>query len=398
VIPAGHLGRWRGALVATLLVCGWLPCSFAFAQGRSQRPASSSGTTQAPGWSFYIGTDGTFESNPNFQAPPNDLSDFSGGAGGGFAYSLTGARGTLSLSGNGRALFYRELTDLNSFTFGGTLSGGYRLGPQTQLMFNGTVSSDYTRRSEILLSQGIVLPQSQVLTMRFNTSLAHSFSTRTSVSASARFEKAQFDSSSLNDGQTFGAAARLSQRLSETASLSIGYAHDESDSEVLKQSIDTAYGGARFLVNPKLDIEMNAGASSVGGSLGARKVTPYGSAAINLKNPRLNLSLGYSHLVRQEYGVGVLNESDLASFSLSRAFGRRNATFSASVNYGFNRSSRASLQDYSYRTSGATAGLQVPMGRRFRADAGYSYYRTSQVLFIDSHSAFVALSYWMDVR
>jgi len=381
-----------------MLAWGWLPCPAALAQGRVQTVASPSSTTLTSGWSFYISTEGAFESNPNFLAPPNDPSDFSGRAGGGFAFSHGGARGTFSLSGDGRSLFYRELTNLDTLTFGGSMAGAYRPGPKTDLSFNGSVSSDYTRRSEILLSQGIVLPQSQVLTMRFNAGISHTLSTRTTLSTTGRFERAQFDSQNLNDGNTFGATASLSRRVSRTLSLSAGYSHDQIDSDVQKRSIDTGYGGVHLVVNPRTDLNLSAGASSTGGDAGARKVTPYGAASINVKYPRLVLSLAYSHQIRQDYGVGRVSEADLATLNLNRTFGRRKVSLHSSLTYGLNRTSGSSAQDSSYRTYGATAGMQIPLARRLRADWGYSYFRTSQALLIDSHSAFVALSYRMELH
>ncbi len=366
-------------------------------QGRGQAVAASQGASQTPGWSFYVGTEGAYESNPNFQAPPNDPSDFSGSAGGGLAYSHIGPKASFSLSGDGRGLFYRELTDLNTFAFGGTMGGSYRPGPKTQMAFNGSVKSDYTRRSDILLSQGIVLPQSQVLTMRIGASLSHAFTTRTTFSASGRFERAQFETEGLNDGDTYGGTASLGHRVSEKVSLAVSYAHDESSSEVQKRSIDTAYGSIRMVLSPRSILEANLGASSVGGGIGERKVSPYGGARIDVKHPRTFMSLAYSHQVRQDYGVGRITESDLGSFNFARTFGRRKASFNTSLTYSLNRAQSGLPQILRDKTVGATAGLQVPIARRLRADSGYSYYRSS-LQDVDSHTVFVAFSYRMELH
>jgi Putative beta-barrel porin 2 len=394
VIPAPRVGKWRSLLVAPILVCCLLPGRAAIAQGRAQNAISSTGAPAGPGWSFHVETQGDFESNPNFQAAPNDASDISGSAGGGFGYGRVGSRGTFSLSGEGRGLFYRELTSLNTVTFGGSMAARYRPGPKTDLMFNGTVTNDYTRHSDILLSQGIVLPQSRVLTMRFDAALSHSLSTRTSLSVSGRFERAEFDSPGLSDGTTLDGTVSLSHRLNQTVSLRVGYSHDQIDSDIQKRSVDTGYGGARIVVNPRTDVDVNVGASSTGGGTGGRKITPYGGAALTVKHPRLVMTLAYNHQVREDYGFGQVSEADLASFNLNRVFGRRKASYYASLTYALNRAPNASSpgEDFSSETYGATVGLQVPMGRRIRVDGGYAYFRTSQPQ-IDSHTAFVALSY-----
>jgi hypothetical protein len=397
VIPASLVGKRRSLLVAPFLVSCLLPGRAAVAQGRAQSAISSPGTSQSPGWSFHVETQGDFESNPNFQVAPNDASDISGSAGGGFGYTHIGPRGTFSLSGNGRGLFYRELTSLNTVTFGGTVTGRHRLGSKSDLTFNGTVSSDYTRRSDILLSQGIVLPQSRVLTMRFDIALARTLSTRTSLSVSGRFEKAQFDAEGLADGTTLTGTASLNHRLNQTVSLNTGYSRDQIDSNLQKRSVDTGYGGVRIVVNPRTDVEMNIGASSTGGGTDGRKITPYGGASIAVKHPHLVMTLAYNHQVREDYGLGQVSEADLASFNLNRAFGRRKASFYTSLTYALNRSpnTAAPSGDFNTQTYGASVGLQLPIGRSLRADGGYSYFRTSQPR-IDSHTAFVAFSYRLE--
>jgi len=397
VSPAPRRGRTLSALVVTVLAFGLLPNRTAVAQGRAQAVSVPQGTSQVPGWSFYVSTEGFYESNPNFQAPPNDPSDFSGSAGGGLAFSHLGPRGSFNLSGDGRSLFYHELTNLNTFAFGGTTSGSYRPGPKTQLAFNGAVKSDYTRRSDILLSQGIVLPQTQVLTMRFDANLSHAFTTRTTFTASGRFERAQFEAEGLNDGDTYGATASLGHRVSERVSLAMSYAHDETRSEVQRRSIDTGYGSIRMVLNPRAILEGNLGASSVSGGISSRKVTPYGGARIDFKHPRTLVSLGYSHQVRQDYGVGLITESDLGSFNLNRTFGRRKASFNTSLTYSLNRSQTGLPQVLNDRTFGGTAGFHFPIGRRLLADSGYSYYRSS-LQDIESHTVFVAFSYRMELH
>jgi hypothetical protein len=396
VIPALRVCRWRSSLVVAAVLIGGLSSRAAIAQGRAQSAISSTSTTQAPGWSFHVETQGDFESNPNFQVSPNDPSDISGSAGGGFGYSHIGPRGTFSLSGNGRGLFYRELTSLNTVTFGGTVTGRYRLGSKTDLTFNGTVSSDYTRRSDILLSEGIVLPQSRVLTMRFDTAVSRSLSTRTTLSVSGRFEKAQFDVAGLNDGTTLTATASLSHRLNQTLSLTSGYSRDQIDSDLQKRSVDTGYGGLRIGVDPRTDVELNVGASSTGGGAEGRKTTPYGGASVTVKHPHLITTLAYNHQVREDYGLGQVSEADLASFNLTRTFGRRKASVYTSLTYALNRSASpaaaAPAEDFNTQTYGASVGLQLPIGRSLRADSGYSYFRTSRPR-IDSQTVFVALSY-----
>jgi hypothetical protein len=386
-------GRSRVAFLATvLLAVSLFPCRSALAQGRAQAIAVSQFASQTPGWSFHLSTEGAYESNPNFLAPPNDEGDFSGSGGGGFAYSHIGPKGSFSMSGDGRGLFYRELTGLNTFTFGGTMAGTYRPGARTQITFNASLMSDYTRRSDILLSQGIVLPQSQVLTMRFDAGLTHTLSTRTTFSLSSRFERAQFKAEGLNDGRTLGATATLAHRVSQTLSLALSYAHDDTKSDVQTRSIDSAYGTARLVLNPATDLEANLGVSSVGGALGPRTNSPYGGARIEVKKPRSLLGLGYSHQVRQDYGIGRVTEADLGSFYFTRLFGRRKSSFNTSLTYALNRSQSglpASVNDHTY---GATAGLQVPIARRLRGDCGYSYFRSSQQV-VDSHTVFVAFSY-----
>jgi hypothetical protein len=397
VIAARRLGRTRPALVATVLASSFFPCQSAVAQGRAQAATVSRGVSQTPGWSLHLSTQGAYESNPNFLAPPSDPSDFSGSVGGGLAYSHLGPKGSFSFSGDGGGLYYRELTDLNTYTYGGTMSAAYRPGSKTQMTFNGSVMYDYTRRSNLLLDQGIVLPQSQVLTMRFDAGLSHTFTTRTTLSASGRFERAQFEEEGLNDGDTLGATATLGHRVNQRVALSASYAHDQSRSEVQTRSIDTAYGSVRLVLNPRTDIEANLGVSSVSGGITGRTYEPYGGARIDVKHPKTLMTLAYGHQVRQDYGVGRITESDLGSFNLTRIFGRRKASFNTSLTYALNRSQTGLPQVLRDRTAGATAGFQIPFARKMRADSGYSYFRSS-LQDVDSHTVFVAFSYRMELH
>jgi hypothetical protein len=388
-------------LVTGILVVALLPAGPALAQGRSKSVAATPAATQNKGWSFYVSTEGDYETNPTFEAAPNDPSDFSGSGGGGFTYTHLGARGSVNLSGDGRALLYRELTSFNTFTFGSNLNGSYKAGPKTDLTFNGSVSSDYARKSEILVSEGIVLAQTKALTMRFGAGVSHSLSSHTGVSFNGRFEEAKFDQDSLRDGSTLGGTVSLNRQLSRSTSLSFGYTLDRTDSDVQTQNINTGYAGVRIIMSPRADLDLNAGATSSADPIGGgQKVTPYGNAALNLKYPRVTSSLSYSHQVKQDYGIGRVRESDLGSFSLARAFGtRRQRTFTTTVNYGFNKSTGTTVQEASYQTFGASAGLQVPIGRSLAASTGYSYFRTSQAApVIDSHAVYVSLAYRFQPR
>jgi opacity protein-like surface antigen len=383
--------RWRRPLLAAgLVVVGSLASDPAFAQA----PPPTK-----PGWSFYVSAEGTFESNPNFQIPPNDPSDFSGSGGGGFAYDHSAPRGNISLTGDGRALFYRELTDLNTKTFGGTLIGNYRPGPKTELTFNGSVASDYARRSQLLVEQGLVLGQVQVLTTRLNGALSRVVSTRSTLALSGRFEEAKFDSNVLLDGKTMGGSVVLSYRVKPTTSFSLDYSFDQTDSAALRRQIHTGSAGIAHAMGPRKDLNIKLGASSFPDDIGGRQIAPYGAAAFNLKYQHTTLTFAFTHEVRQEYGVARLRQADLASTSLTRTFGPRRATFIASLAYGLNRSPSESLQDFRYTTYGASAGLKLPLGRTLRLDGGYSYSRSSQVdTPLESHSVVVSLAYRFEPR
>ena len=383
--------RGRPGLAAALLAVGCLAGAPAFAQ--APPPPTKRG------WSFYVSTQGDFESNPTFQTPPNDPSDFSGSGGGGFAYAHGSARGNISLTGEARALFYRELTELNTKTFGGTLVGNYRAGPKTELLFNGSVASDYSRRSQLLINQGLVLGQTKVLTTRLNAQMSHALSPRSSLALLGRFEQAKFDSDVLRDGKTYGGSASLGRRVKPTTTLSLTYSFDQTESDVLRSQIQTASAGARFAMGPRRDVGINLGATLFDSALEGRQVAPYGAATLSFKYQYLTLMFALTHEVRQEYGLGRLRQSDLASMNLIRTFGARRAALTASMAYGQNRSTASSLQDFRYRTYGASAGLKLPMGRHLVADGGYSYFRSSQVeVPVDSHTVSVSLAYRFEPR
>jgi hypothetical protein len=128
-------------------------------------------------------------------------------------------------------------------------------------------------------------------------------------------------------------------------------------------------------------------------------VAPYGAATLNLKYQYLTVAFGLSHEVRQEYGLGRLRQSDLASVSLVRIFGARRASVTTSTSYGLNRSPSAAFEDFRYTTYSASLGLKFPINRSLHTEGGYSYFRSSQVdLPIDSHTVFVSLAYRFEPR
>ncbi len=343
--------------------------------GKVAKPLRAGPLTGVPAWSLDFLASHTDDSNVTFQAPPGAVGDQLERVSANLAYTASARWTEFTLSGLGSGIFHREVTELNSFDYGGSLAVSHRLSRRTNLVLRDVISRRYTGDQQSLSSEGLLLPLSRSLTNGASLGLEASFSARTTGSLVARHDLAQFDDPSLSDGTTLSAETGLRRRVGKVDSVSALYTLVHSTTQGQAVNIHSALMGWTGARGRHWLGELNAGASTLRqGSSSELFITPVGAVGLMGRLSTQALGLRLSREVDQAFGLGRQRTVNLVSGVYTGDFGRLNLLAQASG------SVSKDVADSSFRLGSHALAAQArwSIRRNFDVAAVYSERETSE--------------------
>jgi hypothetical protein len=320
------------------------------------------------------------------------------------SYQRRGTRGELGFSGRGGAVFYRDDSDLNEFTYTGGMAGAYQLSPRLRGSLSGGVSSAYTHDSAALTNQGLVLPLALARTVSGAGGFSYRMGSRTGLSGTGHYDRVSFRRAgdvadpALTGGELLGGGVSLDSGLSPRDTLSLGYDYQHSDvGEEDGTAHSLSLGWTRAL-GARISMNLLGGVTRfVLAGQESSDLTPKAAAGLSARLRRSTVSLQYSRRVDQAFGLGRDRLSDVISAAYSLTAGRR-LRLAASGTYGFSRD--PSDPGFRLRTGYYGGEIGVALARRLDLTGSYLFREREPEggPSVTGHSAGVSLTFGREWR
>ncbi len=399
----GRPGILSGALVAVLL------CAV---PARAQTQGPVSGQTHTRGgppatWHFRVTAGGEWYENPYFVgAAPGTSYSANGQASLGHEYQFRS--GKFSLSGNGGALYYPEISIFNQPTYGGAAvlqltsrHSGFNLAQSYQ--------RSNTRNMSAFEAQGLPLPTSGYESANSQLSWEYQFSRSWQFAVNGRFFYRNYDDPLLVGGNELSGGVRLGTRAGRKGLVYVSYQYTSGRirESLLRPQPESgplrshqALAGYLKQTQSGFGFELAAG---VGYVESVQKAYPAGRASISQKGRRASLEAHYERSFGQAFGYGRSMVADIAGAYLSWEAVRR-ITFVADYNFGYRRDPEN--ENNTITSWIASAGLNwaigggVGFGARYIREHNDTFSSNSslQGLPITSNRVSASLSYGVDWR
>lgn len=352
----------------------------------------SSGAAREPRWSFTLGAQEAWDSNPLFETAQAEES-FVGELGATLSYRQRGRRGEMTLAADGSGRSYHALKGEQGLNYGAGLTGRYRLSSRAQASVLGRLGRTYTRSSRELTEAGLLLPLSRARTVTSSGSLDLRLASTTSLASEIRYDDVRFDSKTLVGGSQLRATSTLSHTLGGNDSLRLSYSYR---SDFLPQdtrqthTVSTGWSGVlwrRVSAGASLGVNLARGESpSVGGS--AHLVSRYQGGAVHLS---------YERSIGQAFGFGRQRLFEVAAASLNHTLNRR-LDLGAALSHSHSWDSSDPL--FRLSTQSGTAGIGFALNRQFRLAVRYTLDRGESGTHapVLSHQALLSVLYGVQWR
>ncbi len=275
-----------------------------------------------PRWSLSVGIREAAESRILMSAS-SDQSDLVSRVNGSFSHNHVGQKLQLNLAGSGSGLFYKNLNDLNRFSFAGGLSGKYVASPRFNLTFGDTVTDAYTYDTPVLIENGILLPLVHSLTNRALADLDYQLSRRTSLIVNVRHDSVKFNSSALVSGSRLSADTGLRRQVSRSQTLGIVYGFNRYSNRDRITYLNTVSGEWIAAVTRWLDANATIGVGRLQDNVQtAARILPVATAGLNGHSERLTAGIRYHRSAYPAYGLGQNRVVDGIALDFSRRIAR----------------------------------------------------------------------------
>ena len=281
----------------------------ASAQTAGEAPAAAAG----PGWRLSLDAEEAWESNVRFSSPESPGDTVSRLAAR-LDRTWSDRRGRFSLAGGGRGSLYREVSDLNRFTYNADAGGEYLLSPRAVVRASDSFLTSYASEIGALTGAGLLLP---TVLSRVNTArggFAYAASRRTTAELEVRDERVSFDDPSLVGGSTTSAAATLGRQLTRADTLSATMQYSLSSVEAERSRTQTGYATWSHAFGASVRGRARFGASRFQ-PLGepAYRTTAVGGADVEARWGRQTIEGRYDRFVDLAYGLGRVRVNGLFS-------------------------------------------------------------------------------------
>ena len=227
------------------------------AQTQSATPAQSRPRSLTVSLGGGVG----YESNVRFQSS-GGAGDMATSAAGGVDGVLQSDRSRLSLAARGDATRYRELTDLNRYTYGVELTGARALTPRLNAQLGAGAGSSVS--ADVGLS-GTALPLLTLVrsrTWQAGAAATYRLSAQNSGVADAAFRHIGFGTGGYVDASTLTAHAGFARQATTRRGWRLDYQLERSASEERALSTNTL-DGALGMGRGALNVQLRAGAAAL---------------------------------------------------------------------------------------------------------------------------------------
>jgi hypothetical protein len=341
-------------------------------------------------WSLGIGGGAFYENN---DAGDARRSDIGGTIQANLGRSLSfGPRGSLSLSGNAGEYLYKEATDLNHLAYGVGVTGSYAITQRLSWTITDSVSSSYAQNNQLLIGEGIVLPNVQTISHGLSTHFGYLLTPRMDISASVSSQSVGFDSSIFTGGSNVSTNLALGRKI--TGSQTLGISHDYS-----RTFSDSGTGAIQAVVGTW---QLSKGRSATNATAGVRFYTqpgggdysfsPAGSIGWSwLLSETNSIALNYNNTVAQGFGFDrtQLTQTVSGTYSISH----RRLTFGFGGTY--SRSTYPLVEDSVLIGEAGSASVRYLFRPKLSVVVDSSVYSTSQAPAprVSSYRTTVSLAY-----
>jgi hypothetical protein len=346
-----------------------------------------------PSWSISVGVREEMASRVLMSAA-SDQGDLVSRLNGGFSYNHVGQKLQLGLAGTGSGLFYKNLNDLNRFSFAGGLSGAYVSAPRFKVTFADTVTDAYTYDTPVLVENGTLLPLVHSLTNRALADIEYQFSRRTSLIANVRHDKVKFDSSALVSGSRLSADTEFRRQVSASQSLGIVYGFSRYSNRDRITYLNTLSGAWVVALNRWLEANVALGVGRLQDNVEAEARTlPVATAGVTTHFQHTSAGVRYHRSAYPAYGLGQNRLVDAIALDLNQKIAR-NLNLRATASFAVSSDPYDSnVRAYSQNDF---ADLSYDLSRKLSVVGGYIF-RSRKVKGptqgIHSNGAHLSLSY-----
>ncbi len=279
-------------------------------------PAQTMGeptATAAPGWRLALDAGEAWESNVRFSTPESPGDTVSRLAAR-LDRTWSGPRGRFALSGGGRGSLYRQVSDLDRFTYTADAGGEYLLSPRAVVRASDAFVTSYASEIGALTGTGLLLPTVLSRVNNARGAFSYAASRLTTVELEARDERVSFDDPSLVGGSTTSATAILGRLLTRADTLSATLQYSLSRVEAEHSRTQTGYAAWSHAFGSSVRGRARLGASRFQ-PLGepAYRTTPVGGADVEARWGRQTIEGRYDRFVDLAYGLGRVRVNGLFS-------------------------------------------------------------------------------------
>jgi hypothetical protein len=395
----------RARLAPLVLVVATLHGSgLAWAQQRTQLVTPVGPKKGAPTWHFKLSAGGSWYNNPFFV-----------GAAPGTTWSTTGVaslshehifrNGSISLSGNGGALYYPEVEGLNQPTYGGAVGLAWTPGRRTHLNLRQDYQRSNTRNLMQLDPEGLPLPTSGLDNATTLLTFDQRLSRRWEFQVGGSYLFRRYDDPRLIGGDELGANARLGVQAGRTGLAFLAYQYTASQiNEVVQPQPGLEDGALRshqgligYARRPVRGFAFEI-AGGVGYVESMQKTYPAGRASIASIGRKASIEARYERSFGQAFGYGRPTVADVFSGIVTWTPVRR-LTVSADYNFGYRR--HPGVEENTITSWIASGGLGWDVGGGVAFAARYSKERNdtySVDVPVMGDRVSLALSYGVDWR
>jgi len=299
-----------GTAAIVLAVTG--PCA---AQTPSASPSPSTRTRSR--FEFSLRLQGAYDDNVFRTAA--EVDGYIGDASAGLSYSRQSRRSSVQLEGQATAERYREFGELSRIDYAGRGALNLTVFRKTTVNLNQTYASSYTRDIPALANEGLVLPLVVANRGESTLQVGHPLSSRWRVDLDGRYERVDFPSQQLSNGEELTVFPSLQRRFGRFFSAAMGYAFQESRSGGFTDQAHGVLAGVRRRPPKGVGYLLLGGAAYLPET---QATIGIGTGELSFNRKKDRAAARYERSIKHAFGLGRQVVSDLFSFSVSRDLAR----------------------------------------------------------------------------